>query len=227
MNTVSRKRARNVPGFVSGMLAAFAVMAVAACASGGIHPDDMSAEQHRAVASRERAEADEAAAKYDPTATRTRRVVVDPLAGDYDLEKYNPTDAYRTAAERHHEAAAQHLAAAKVLESFEDARCQGLAHETRAMCPLLGQVHAVRDIPDGVEVTVSPETPLDAFMAQVQCHLAFARTEARGGMDACPLFLPDVHVTAREGNKVDFTVDDGDLVGELRRRMATHVDDGE
>lgn len=210
---------------MAGIVVTVGVSGFAACASSGTRPEDMSAEQHRVHAEQERAAAAAAAAQYNPTATRTRNIAGDPTDFQYTIEVYNPTLSYKDAAERHQREAAQHAAAAATLENFEDGQCKELPPEVRAECPLLGQIRAATDIPGGVMVTLSPGVPADAFIAHVQCHLAFAHTAGHDGMDACPLFIHGVQATAGEGRTVRFTVDAAALVPELRRRMGTHVDE--
>jgi len=206
-------------------MALVASATVAACATAGTRPEDMSAAEHRDHAEMERAEAADASASYDPLATRAVRVTGDPTDFfTYDVEIYNPTLTYKDAAERHQRAAEEHAAAAEALESFEDAQCRQLPPQVRVECPLLGQVRAAHDVADGVEVTLAEGVPKEAFMAHVQCHLAFSHTAGHEGMDACPLFLHGVEATEGEGQVVRFTVDDADAVPELRRRMATHVE---
>lgn len=205
-------------------LALLASATVAGCATAGTRPEDMSAADHLKHADMERAEADHAAARYDPSAARPMRVPGDPTHFTYDVDTYNPTLTYKEAAKRHQRAAEEHAAAAAALESFENAQCREIPPQVRVECPLLGQVRATHDVANGVEVTLAEGVPKEAFMAHAQCHLAFARTAGYGGMDACPLFLHGVQATEGEGRVVRFTVDDADKVQELRQLMKTHVE---
>jgi|GEM_PF-1238111 len=208
-----------------GILATVGTVGLTACASAGSRPTDMSADAHYAAAARERAAAAAAAAKFDPTATRTERIIVDPLAGDYEARTYNPTAEFQAEAAAHREAAAQHLAAARQLEANEAKQCGALPAEAHTACPLHDQLRAIAPVDDGVELTLAPDASVEDFMARVTCHLAFAQTEHYEGMDACPLFLRDVRARAVDAHTVRFTVDDDDLVPELRRRVRTHLDE--
>ena len=65
---------------------------------------------------------------------------------------------------------------------------------------------------------------LQAAIAHVKCHRAFAGTQGFSGMDSCPMYVKKVNVTAdAKARTVDFTVDDPDLVEDLRARAAAHV----
>lgn len=149
-------------------------------------------------------------------------------------------------ASAHGEHAEEHLAAARELEVFEAGACGQFPKETRTMCPLLGGVVAVEDLDvrprtppvrpkgvpvgrvwrRGVRIVFAPGTNLDAVVAHMRCHIAFARRHARQGMDACPLYLDTLSLGVRRGvepGTVELTTSDPGLLDELRRRARAHV----
>ncbi|MBI5548444.1 MAG: hypothetical protein HY901_31565 [Deltaproteobacteria bacterium] len=201
------------------------------CAASGTRPDDMSAEAHRKAAAEEQQVAAEHARKYDPSATATK--VSGPVAGgragghlDYPdrTRTYNPTAGHRSDAQKHREHAAQHQAAGKELERFEEAECQGFDPATRAVCPLLGQVASLEDVSGGVRLRLAEGVPAEAALAHIRCHLAFARTRAFSGMDDCPLYLKGLQAApSTDGSAIDLTSDESATVELLRNRSRAHV----
>ena len=92
------------------------------------------------------------------------------------------------------------------------------------MCPLLGQVEEVDDIPGGVRVRLAKGVPRHAAAAHMRCHLAFARARKRTGMQACPLYLPGVGVELPpNSDAIDLLVADPRDVKALRLRTRGHL----
>jgi len=61
-------------------------------------------------------------------------------------------------------------------------------------------------------------------MAHALCHLAFARTRGRIGMESCPLYVTGVAATRLEGSDVvELTAGDQDELEELRHRIRKHL----
>jgi len=196
---------------------------LAACGSQGTHPDDMSAEEHRDMAAGDEAEADEHESQYDPD---SRQPIGANTAGQsdlfYGLADYNPTEGHLAEAQRHQDLAAEHRAAAAALEAFEEQECARFPSETRASCPLLGQVTSVENVDGGVRVVLSEGANAAAVADHMRCHLAYARTQGREGMDHCPLYVEGATVDAEGG--ITLTTAAGDsAVAELRQRARAHA----
>lgn len=205
------------------MLAASAVTLLVACGgSQGTRPDDMSAEEHRRAAAEEDAASQGHESQYDEDA----RQQMGPANASpdllYGLADYNPTEGHRASAQRHQDLAAEHRAAAAALETFEEQECSRFPPETRAVCPMLGQVAAVEDVPGGVRLRLSDDANAAAVADHIRCHLAYARTQGREGMDHCPLYVDGATVDTSDG--ITLTTSSGDAaVRELRRRAHAHV----
>ena len=63
----------------------------------------------------------------------------------------------------------------------------------------------------------------EAVLAHVKCHLAFAATTGREGMDACPLYLRGIEATS-DGSTIELRSPDPKIREELRARIRTHVE---
>src|SRR2546421_393237 len=75
------------------------------------------------------------------------------------------------------------------------AECKTVPPRERAACPLLGPAVAIRDLPDGVRVELARAGAIDATIAEMRCHYAFART--RGFSEeaaACPLYIRGIQI---------------------------------
>lgn len=194
-----------------------------ACASTpGAHPDDMSAADHEAHAAHEDDKAQGHDKQYNPDAEADRSVQGGP--GFWEIVQYNPTSVHASEAADHRAHAEAHRKAAAELEKFEEAECKSFPPETRKVCPLLGTVVSTADIDDGISVSISPKLEREAALAHVQCHLAFARTEGRSGMDGCPLYLPGVTAKAgADGQSIELLIHDDKQLNELRKRTHEHV----
>ena len=211
--------------------ASLTLVVASSCATTGARPDDMSAQGHRRAAEQHSSEANEHAAEYAPNAERTRHVgprgaragVNGDLDYDFGEVVYNPTAHHRGAAQRHQRHSEDHLAAAQALEQFEEGECASFPPTTRAVCPLLGQVASIEEIGNGSRVHLATGVNTDATATHIRCHLAYARSQGREGMDRCPLYLQGVQSRKSGESAVDLTVDDDSLLGELRKRIADHV----
>jgi len=214
--------------------------------SAGTPPDDRSAEAHRREAAKHSGEAAEHLEGYDPEArgvpcrrwygraTSTRRT---GGRGAYPQRyrypycvsdfywatgEYNPTAIHLTHAADHERRAREHLEAARALEQFEEEQCQAFPPETRVVCPLLGQVDHLEDVSGGVRLQLGEGVNVNAAVAHMLCHQAFARTRGSAGMDECPLYLPGVRVE-RIGRSRSVELTDPEDVDELRRRARMHL----
>lgn len=192
-----------------------------AAPSPGARPDAMSAEAHRREATEHEREAGAHERRYDARAKTPDDLDRYPQ----EFEAYNPTAVYLRLAREHRTHAREHLDAAHLLEQFEEAECGAFAPETRVVCPLLGQVDRVEDIPDGVRVHLAEGVPRHPAAAHMRCHLAFARTRGRAGMLECPLYLSGVRVELPPGSEaVDLIVANPLDVEALRLRTHGHLE---
>jgi hypothetical protein len=198
---------------------------LAACGgSQGTNPDDMSAEEHRRAAATEEEEAAEHEAEYDPDARSTMGTANAPTSESfYGPDLYNPTEVHLAEAQRHEDLAEEHRAAAEALEAYEEQECARFPPATRAACPLLGQLESVEDVEGGVRLRFAEGVPLDAVADHMRCHVAYARTRGREGMEHCPLYVEGAAVGTDDG-AVTLTTDAGEeAVAELRARARAHL----
>ena len=202
----------------------------------GTAPDDMSVEGHRREAQKHAEEAREHKGHFDS------EFRIDPgrdgtggrWGPDYDYRKsgtnywvgssYNPSERHLTHAKEHEAHAQKHRRAARSLEVFEEAQCGAFPPETRVLCPLLGQLDSVENIPSGSRIRFADGVDVDAAVAHMRCHIAFARSHSRVGMDNCPLYLEVVRVSrVGPGSEADFLVVGTNELKVLRERMRRHV----
>ena len=187
----------------------------------GVRPDDMSAEQHRAAASRHEAHAGQHEEEFDPDARDTRATT--GAGFEFAEEIYNPTQSHANAAAREHAVAEQHLQAAAALEAYEAEECGSFPAATRATCPLLGQLERAEDVDSGVRLYFQDQVNADAVYAHIRCHIAFARTAGREGMDGCPMYVPGVTAERESSGAVVLRSDDAAAVAEIRARARGHL----
>lgn len=215
-------------GVLQFVLASLA-LGVGGCGGGGqtVRPDDMSAEQHRAEAQRENVAADGHGPARTPNATQASPYRGPISSNDdylYPIPVYNPTDWYLTEIGKHRAHAQQHEAAAKSLEKFEDAECGNFPASSRAACPLLGPAQEIHEIEGGVSIRMAPGVRVDAVVAHMKCHLAYARAHGYQEATSCPLYLPGLAVKrGADPTTVEITVADKWRVAELRRHAYEEV----
>jgi len=186
----------------------------------GTEPESASAADHRSAADAEEREAEGHEAQYDSTSQQQEAVPSSEVY--YGLDVYNPTEVHLAQAERSRELAAQHRAAAEALESYEEAQCGSFPAETRARCPLLGQVASVTSVENGVQLDLAEGVSMAAVADHMRCHVAFAATRGREGMDQCPLYVEGAEVHADDGLRLTTGAGD-DAVAALRARANAHV----
>jgi hypothetical protein len=203
---------------LSRVLALLVLGAACAAKEPNVKPDDLSAADHRAQAEHERKMARESADRYDPAAARVSPLAPAAAGGVFPVSVYNPTEGYLREADKHRAHAKQHDAAAKALEKFEAAECGALPESTRAACPLIGPVTRIDDISGGVRVTFSPGTRVDAVVAHMRCHYAYARARAFDARVSCPLYMPGIRIRQVTPQAVELLADDAKRVDELRGR---------
>jgi hypothetical protein len=201
---------------------AIALLLGAACAARepNVKPTDMSAAEHRSEAQRQRELAQEDASHYKPADSRV--VALTPPgnamgAVEFPVSVYNPTEGYLQKADEHRAHAREHERAAAALEKFEDGQCKAFPESTRAACPLLGPVTKIEDVERGVRVTFKPGTRVDAVVAHMRCHYAFARAHGFEERVSCPLYMPGLEIAQQDG-AAELRVRDRTQVAELRAR---------
>ena len=188
----------------------------------GTRPDDMSASEHNDHAAAHEVQAKKHEAAYDPNAVASRPTSTTSQNFAWGTETYNPTAVHLEHAKQHHEVAEAHHKAAHALETFTEAECSEFPPKTRALCPLMSVVAAEADIEGGAKLTLKPGVPIQAVLAHMRCHHAFARHQGHEGMPGCPLYLKNLEF-AVDGNSVTITSDDAATVNEIRKRSREHV----
>ena len=205
----------------------------------GDAPDDMSAAAHRERSTEHFRKSREHRSQYDPEREvsdhRSERGIErysDDAWGRYeygdlywDARQYDPGLGHLEEADEHERKGAAHLAAARSLERFEERECKAFPARTRVSCPLLGSVEAVEDVPDGVRVRFAEGVNLNAAIAHIRCHVAFARARARAraGMEGCPLYLEGVAARRVGRSRSIELFANPDDIDELRRRTRAHL----
>lgn len=180
-------------------------------------PEEMTSSEHRAEAARHQENSEDARA----SATDTPVLFAAPPRSPFNdesatLRPYNPSAARLDEADRQMRAAWEHLQAAKDLEKYEAAACEGVPAAERSACPVLAPHTAwVEEIAQGLTLHLKPAAPKQRLAAQLQCHLAWA--QARGfDRTPCPLYVKGVKITVAE-NAIDFRSTDAAVAVEVRR----------
>jgi hypothetical protein len=193
---------------------------VAACAAPIANekpgPRGLRADQHLSIASRDAERAEELTRWPDtrpgPDGTNLSQ---EPAAGTW-FGTWDTTTEHRRLAQVHRSAAAQ-------LQAEYDEACRDLPAEIVSISPLQRYAIGGTPVPNGTLVLLSSDAaPPDRLLAMMRCHRAWMML-GRTDMEACPLDVPGLHVSARgdaSGIELTMTVDDPSLVDELRRRAA-------
>jgi hypothetical protein len=195
------------------------------CSSNGaaVRPDQMSADAHRQSAARERQAARNEALLSHSAASEPN---VSLSAGDisqglyaYPAETYDPRRQHLVRAELLSAHAQEHEAAAASLERFEQAECQEFPPAIRAACPLLGPVVELVDIPGGIRARFKDGIRVDAVLAHMRCHYAYARTRGFGAATGCPLYIRGIEIRrASDPMAVEIVGRDAAVTTEIRSR---------
>jgi hypothetical protein len=89
----------------------------------------------------------------------------------------------------------------------------------RAACPVAGPIKGVQDIPSGVRFAVAEDAPLDAVLAHMRCHFAWARTRGFAQLPGCPIYIKGISIQAgADGHSVEVTAGDKATIADLQRR---------
>ena len=196
-------------------LLGLSVLATCGAGNQAVKPDEMGAGAHRQEATRERQLAGAERSKYHPEEDR-------PIGGANKGEigaSSNPTEGHLATAAQHEKHARQHEAAARALEKFEEGECGKLPSSSRAACPLLGPVRSLEDIPGGVRARLVSATPVDAVVAQMRCHYAFARARGFSENVTCPLYIRGIEIKRGDGpDAIEIVSLDPSVEREVRAR---------
>lgn len=202
---------------ITAWLVAGFVMAsgVAACASSGTKPQDMSTSEHEAAATSTQAEAAKHAKDFSSSASVS---VGQCPAGEGPcwISEVNPTEEHKKKAGKYASLAAKHRAAGQALQEAEARACSGVPERDRDLDPISRRediagatpVYApvqsgdtIQSVMRGAVVTFRGVRGLTAASLQrlVDCHLArgAAMGHPASEMPDCALFLKGVTATAR------------------------------
>jgi hypothetical protein len=185
-----------------------------------VKPTDMSAAEHRAEAQHQKEQAQQDDSQYRPSASRVIGLAPpgDATGVAFPVEIYNPTDSYLQKADEHRAHAKEHERAAAALEKFEEGECKAFPERTRAACPLLGPVTKIDDVDRGVRVSFAPGTRVDAVVAHMRCHYAYAKAHGFDERVSCPLYMPGIQISQAGGAAVEIKARNRDQVDDLRAR---------
>lgn len=184
------------------------IAALPACNSPQVAVDETTVSGHEQEAQLERKKAAAQQAAYDPRQERHHQVpAATPQEGRGTVMiTVNPTQAHLSRAESHRKHALEHELAAIKLQAFEDAACQSLKPEERASCPTL-LTTAIEKLPQGIRLRCEPEQ-VDKLVAEMRCHLAFAKARGYDSPYLCPFALQGVTAAAApERQGVDLIAD--------------------
>ena len=162
-----------------------------------VRPDEMSAAAHRQEARKSGAQADKELKAADERVPPPNLAVTggnNPQGYIYDRNVYDARNEHLVRARELREHARQHERAATALEQFENAECRDFPPATRVACPLLGPVVGITNIAGGVRVEFEKGTRVDAVVAHMRCHLAFAAVSGFASDASCPLYMKGVEI---------------------------------
>ena len=187
-----------------------------------VEPTDMTAAEHRNEAAILKAEAQNEKNQYAPRDARPMPMsmsVIGQVPEDR-IENYNPSDEHLAKADADMRAAAEHLAAAKKLDSFEAQACQGLTVAERSSCPLLASsVSQIRHVLMGFQMVMKPGVDVEKTKQMLSCHLAYAE---RTGFDkpSCPLFIKGSTIHKVGDTMIEFSGPTPQVAAELQAQAA-------
>jgi hypothetical protein len=188
-----------------------------------VRPDQMSADAHRQAAGREREAARNEVRQSQSTALEPMISLSegDALQGSYPYPAvmYDPRNEHLTRAQLLSTHAQEHEAAAASLEKFERAECKDFPPSTRTACPLLGPVVELVDVPGGIRVRFKDGIRVDAIVAHMRCHYAYAEAHGFGSTPGCPLYIRGIEIRrARDPMAVEIVGRDAAVAAEIRSR---------
>lgn len=187
-------------------------------------PEELTADEHRAEADRHAARAKEEESQFreGQSVRFPSRTPFSEPGGEWVA--YNPTEHHLDRADRELRSAAQHLAAANRLETFEDAACKQIPRAERAACPLLASwVTQVQETREGLRLVLKGNVDGEDVNRRLNCHLAYAYAS---GFDrpSCPLFVKGMKIRLAKEGLLEMTAEDPEVARKLRaeaRRLFT------
>jgi hypothetical protein len=194
------------------------------CAQNGptVRPDEMSAEAHRQEAQRKTAAADKELREANtpiPQPNLAANPGGNPEGYYYDRSVYDAKNEHLARSRELRAHAQEHEAAAAYLEKFEEVQCKEFPSSTRAACPLLGPVVRMTDIPAGVRVEFARGARVDAALAHMRCHLAFAQARGFQTASSCPLYMKGIEIRpGAEPRTIEIVSTDAKVAHEIQRR---------
>ena len=155
-----------------------------------VRPDDMSAEAHRAAAQKEHQAAQREMVKAaldspgrDPANLGT---ILEPEVNS-NLA-FDPALQARSLDRR----AQEHEQAASELENREAVECKSVPDSERYVCPSLGSVTNVQEVPGGVRLRLAVGTRADELLSALQCMNAYSRAHGLAESLGCVSSLKGV-----------------------------------
>lgn len=201
---------------------------VACGGSQGTQPHDMSMAEHQAAARNEDQASQGHSAQYNPAATETKQVCGKAQVCWTSIQ--NPTEQHKQDADRHHELAMKHRAAAGALVAAENESCAGIDQADRDMTPFEHRedIASVKPIEEDVKVKQDnvkrlkgaeivfravPGMTAEWLQRSINCHMARAAAVGfdMAEMSDCPLMLKNIKATVAsvgDGFAVRITSDD-------------------
>lgn len=187
-----------------------------------VRPDEMSAEAHRQEANKGVTAARNELQQSNSPASQPNMAVSansNPQGFYYPLDMYNPKSQHLLRAQQLSKHAQQHEAAAAYLETFEQAECKEFPPATRAACPLLGPVAEIVDVPGGVRARFAEGTRVDAVVAHMRCHFAYAQSRGFDAGTTCPLDVRGIEIRATSDPRaIEIVGRDATVTNEIRSR---------
>jgi hypothetical protein len=190
-----------------------ALLWLAGCAH--THPEEMTADEHRAEARAHSDKAKQEQAQYQDGRT-VRFPSRTPFGEPGDWAWYNPTEHHLNRADSELRKSAAHSAAAQALESFEDAACQQIPRAERAACPLLASwVSQIQETRTGLRLVLKGNVDSADVNRRLNCHLAYARAS---GFDrpSCPLFMKGMAIAVEQAGVLAVTGEDAEVARKLQ-----------
>jgi hypothetical protein len=137
----------------------------------------------------------------------------------YPAEMYDPRSQYLARAQQLNKHAQEHEAAAASLEKFEQAECRDFPPAIRSACPLLGPVVELVDIPGGIRARFKDGVRVDAVVAHMHCHFAYAQARGFDTAAGCPLYVRGIEIRrTSDPSSVEIVGRDPAVTSEIRSR---------
>jgi hypothetical protein len=190
---------------------------------GAVRPDQMSAEAHQQEAAKDREGARNETQQANSPALQPNLSISGGSNPQgyyaYPAEMYDPRGQHLARAEKLSKHAQEHEAAAASLQSFEQAECKDFPPAIRSACPLLGPVVELVDIPGGIRARFKDGIQVDAVVAHMRCHFAYAQAHGFDTAVGCPLYVRGIEIRrASDAHAVEIVGRDASITNEIRSR---------